>query len=151
MLTGDLSAVQNEVQDLREGLRAQKPLALAAIGRQLVANAHQDFLVKARGGTGADGVRWARVTPAEARRKARLGSSQAGIRTGEMRNMLVARVGGRNSFGKAITKDTVSLDYYDQPKANYFNALRPLLPNRLPNSWYRQATAIVDRHLDQIS
>ncbi len=143
----DMTDARGQVTDLQAALARQRPQLLAEIGRGLVEAAHRDFAVKSRGGTGADGVRWPVLTPEEARRKARHGQTRLGVRSGDMAAIIIYTSGGPNAFGKLIPANEVVIDYADQPKANYFNARRSLLPSTLPDSWYRQATATVDDHL----
>ncbi len=145
MLTLELDhrRVRQQLQELSQALDRQQPQTLAAIGRDLVTSAHRDFQTKSRGGTGADGVRWPAVTPTEARRKARLGKRAIGVRTGELGDLANLRA--------TVVTDSVFVTFQDQPKANYFNAQRPLLPSRLPTPWYRSADRTLQDGVDAVA
>jgi|GEM_PF-5792661 len=151
-LSYDVREAQQQVQGIMQALDRQKPAMLADIGQYLVTEAHQDFLVKSLGGTGDDGVRWMALAPGEAIVKERIGKPLIGIRSGELAalNSWRMTIGGATAWGKHLGRDQLVIENTDQPKANYFNFHRPMLPERLPNAWYRHSESLAAEHLDRL-
>lgn len=146
-LDTDIPEAAKRIGDLRETLRRQHPQTLGHIGRDVVAAAHQDFLVKARGGRGADGIRWAAVTPREALIKRRLGRTAIGVRSGALGSLANLRANVRSN----VDRPGVQIEFAEQPKANFFNAERPLLPDRLPEEWYRTSHRRLQDAVDRVT
>lgn len=145
-LTIDTRDAQQQIGTLLSALQRQYPEMLGAIGREITTAAHRDFVVKARGGTGADGVKWPALTPRVANRKHRRGRPLIGVDQGELGSLNSIRpiVGpGRTSAGRPIGRLEVAIDFIDQPKANFFSGhagfRRPLMSAVLPDVWYRLA------------
>lgn len=143
-LSYDVREAQQQVQGIMQSLDRQKPAMLADIGQYLVTEAHQDFLTKSLGGTGDDGVRWMALAPGEALVKERIGKPLIGIRSGKLAAL--------NSWRAVVDPATQQLrvENTDQPKANFFNVHRPMLPERLPNAWYRHSESLAAEHLDRL-
>lgn len=139
----DIETVIDAVDAIPDALDRQQPQLLGEIGRRMGDRLHEDFLTKALGGRGDDGVRWADVTPAEARRKHRLGRPLIGIRAGFM--------GARSNIRALVTTEAVAVSFTDIPKARYFNVDRSLVPARVPAPWRQEAEEIAQRHFDQVS
>lgn len=139
------------LSELPAMLDRQLPRLMGEIGQRMKERAREDFLVKSRGGTGAGGVRWAAVTPAEQRVKQHLGARGLGVRTGELLNSLTFTTSGSTSWGKPIAKGEVAIEFTDQPKANAFNAARELFPSRLPAAWYSQLDGMTQLFVEDIT
>ncbi len=148
----DITAARNALTSFPDVLDRQRPRLLADIGQRMEERTRADFLVKSRGGTGAGGIAWKRVTPTEQRRKQRIGAPAIGIRTQELLKSLTHTIGpGATSWGKPLDAGTVAIEFTDQPKANAFNAERPLFTTRLPADWYREADALNQATIDQVA
>lgn len=139
----DIETVIDAVDGIPAALDRQQPQLLGEIGRRMGDRLHEDFLTKALGGRGDDGVKWADVTPAEARRKQRLGRPLIGVRSGVM--------GARSNIRALVTNEAVFIDFADQPKVRYFNVDRSLIPARVPAPWRQEAEDIAQRHFDQVA
>lgn len=146
-LTFDTRDAQQQMGSFLSTLQRQFPEVLGEIGREIAAAAHRDFVVKSRGGTGADGEKWPELTPVVQRRKTRRGRPSIGIDRGELGSLNSIRplVGpGTNAYGKPIGPLEVAIDFVDQPKANFFSGhagfRRPLMSAVLPDLWYQLAT-----------
>lgn len=151
-LSLDVSEDKRALEQLPQSLDPQMPRLLGEIGTRLKERARSDFLVKSRGGTGAGGITWKQLTPSELRNKQRQGfRGGLGQRTGDLLSSLEVRYSGSTSWGKPIPPGTVSLEFSDQPKANAFNAERPLFPSQLPAEWYSQVDGSVKQFVDQVS
>lgn len=122
---------------LRQRLQAEQPELLRTIGRRVLARAHEAFNVKAAGGTGSDGIRW-RPLSARYVRQRKVGSV-IGVRSGELRDP-------RGDL-LDVDRDSVRVGFAD-PHAEFFDEVRPLLPDRLPDAWYREANQFLQARLD---
>lgn len=148
----DITAATRALTSFPDVLDRQRPRWLGEIGRQMEERARTDFLIKSRGGTGAGGITWKQVTLTEQRRKQRVGAPALGVRTQELLKSLTHTVGpGATAWGKPLVTGEVAIEFTDQPKANAFNAERPLFPTRLPAEWYRAAEALTQAAVDQVA
>lgn len=150
----DVRETQQQFEGLARALERQQPQLLVQLGEYLVGEAHQDFLVKAHGGTGDDGTRWGDLTAPQSRLKERIGKPLTGIRSGELGRLsnIRATVGtSRTLQGPPGLANEVAIAFIDQPKAIFFDDRRPLLPDRLPHPWYRHAQSLLDDQVQQLA
>lgn len=157
--------------EIRQKLRAakaafgnqQRPV-LEALGVRVLSYARQDYVTKSRGGRGTDGISWAALAPATIKARNRRGKANAkrkttksgksrafggsvaiGIDTGLQLNSSspgFVAAGGGNVFRLTNTDITVG---FGRTYSEFFNAKRPLLPDRLPDVWRKELEAIVER------
>lgn len=151
--TLDIADARRALLEFPDAFARQSPRMLGQIGTRLMERARADFLVKSNGGTGAGGIKWKALTPSEQRRKQRgRGVVGIGVRTGELLESLTYTIGpGSTSWGKSLEQSEVAVEFADQPKANAFNAERPLFPTMLPALWYRETGRITQSMVDQVA
>ena len=128
----DTSGVLTALDRVQSRLRSERAAVLRPIGQDIIARGHADYIVKSRGGTGSDGIAWRRLAPSTIRRKR---SAVIGFATGE----LSAATGDVLD----VTSDSVRSGFGD-PHAAAFDAIRPLLPARLPPAWKRAEERLVE-------
>jgi hypothetical protein len=114
-------------------LATEQGKVLDPIGRDILRRGHDDFATKSAGGTGSDGITWRPLTARTVRRKH---SDAIGIRTGE----LAATEGDV----LVVSGNSVRAGFGDRHAAA-FDAIRPLLPSRLPGSWRRDFESRLQR------
>lgn len=150
---------------------------LEILGVRLLSEAQRAFQQKSRGGTGSDGIKWKPLAEATIAHKGRrgkrnekrkttkggkarpgAGSSQIGVDTGLLRSS--AQPGFK---GSATTKDgqqrTASNVFvvnersvtvgYAREYAEYFDEVRPLMPEVMPVEWQRALDDSAQRFIDQ--
>lgn len=137
MFDFDARSAISALSALRQRLEAEKPALLRAVGRRVLQRAHEAFLVKAAGGTGEDGLRWAPLTARYVQQ--RKSGSAIGVRSGVLRDPRFDRL--------EVDQDSVLVGFGD-PHAEFFDEVRPLMPGRLPDPWYREANDFLQSRLD---
>ena len=143
---------QGKLQQDRQNL-------LKILGVQILSFSQRDFQTKGRGGTGTDGIRWKPLAKSTIARKLRrgkanakrkktasgkkrpgAGSTQIGVDTGLLRASAQPGFKGNDGLGGNVFESrgaevTVG---YGRNYARYFDAVRPLMPAALPNSWQKE-------------
>lgn len=136
----DATDLLRSIAAVRQRIAADKPSLLRDVGRRVLDHAHQAFLVKSNGGTGEDGIRWKPLTTRYLRQ--RKSGAAIGIRSGELKDPRF------DVLDVHTIDEFVQVGFGNQPLANFFNESRPLMPDRLPEPWYREATQTVQQRLD---
>ncbi len=171
--------VTNEIQKIKQALnltqqqlQQKKDELLETMGIQLLADAQLDYLTKARGGTGLDGVKWKPNAPATIRRKnnktsARKkdgkktksgkllpgpGAVEIGVDSGLQRaSCSPGFVGPDGKGGNFFKQDADSVTVgFNREYSEYFDEDRPLLPETLPEQWVQNQEDVVQDWADNI-
>jgi hypothetical protein len=144
-----------------------------AVGVQLLSLALQDYLTKSRGGTGAEGTTWKKLSAATIKRKngtstgkknakrkttkggkARpgIGSSAIGLDSGlQQDSASPGFIGPDGKGGNFMEVIDVSVTVgFGREYSEHFDAVRPLLPLELPDAWREKCEDIKDRRISQI-
>lgn len=156
---------QGKLQQDRQNL-------LKILGVQLLSFAQKDFQAKGRGGAGSDGVRWKPLAKSTIERKLRrgksnakrkktksgkrrpgAGSTQIGVDTGLLRASAQPGFTGNDGRGGNVFESrgaevTVG---YGRNYARYFDAVRPLMPSRLPQTWQEELDARTETWANKIA
>ena len=163
----ELHDIAKAARSAREQIQASQPDRLEQMGRQFFELSHEDYLTKAEGGVGRDGIRWAPNKPETIRRKLRTrgivrgpgaihrtlfgGSDQAadfygipgfmiGVDTGA--TLAAAEPEGSPDTVFEIDTDSILVGY-GTAYAWYFDAERELIPDPLPEEYVKPLEAIV--------
>jgi hypothetical protein len=170
----DLLAGLGSIATLVERRRAE---LLEILGVRFLSEAQQDFQRKSRGGKGNDGIKWKPLADATIERKGRrgvrnekrketaggkprpqAGSSQIGVDTGLMRasaqpgfsGSATTRSGQKRTATNvfAVSERSVTVGYARE-YAEYFDEVRPLLPEKLPRYYQDALDDSAQRFLDK--
>lgn len=139
------------------------------MGVYVLSQSQQAYRQKSRGQRGIDGIQWDPLKPSTIAKKNRRGKVNAkrkttksgkarplggtvaiGIDTGLQLSSASPGFnasGGGNIFRLTSTSITVG---YGRSYSQYFDQLRPLLPNALPEKWEQECEAIVGRWAQEI-
>lgn len=143
-----------------------KSEVLEAIGIQVLSLAQRDYRTLSRGGTASDGRIWKALDPKTIKRKAsRKGSRKAGvvkrtfggnvlpsgnvsaigIDTGlQFASGSPGFIGADGKGGNILTKGPSSITVgYGREYSKYFDAVRKLMPDVLPDNWRKAIDRIV--------
>lgn len=149
------------------------------LGTQLLSFTKLDYETKGRGGTGTDGITWkplaestiekktsretakpqksknGRIKPRKTKsgkRMPALGTTQIGVDTGLQRASASPGFIGKDGKGGNLFKlDTnVVTVGYNRSYSVYFDEVRPLLPEKLPDKWTKELEALVQEWADKI-
>lgn len=140
-----------------------------ALGVQLLSFAKQAYVVKSRGGTGSDGIKWAplaestiaarnrrgrrnakRTTTKGGKSRPAGGSVAIGINTGLQLNSATpgfTAPGGGNVFSVDQTGVVVG---FGRHYSKFFDTKRALMPVKLPKAWREACEGIVKRWAEKI-
>ena len=117
--TAEIKAARDALNTIADGRR----FAVEWIATRLRENIDDAYLAKSRGQTGSDGITW---------KPRQDGLLPIGIKSGYLRSTLKVTV-DHDSQRDRITAT------YKHPFAPAFGAIRPLLPEKLPLAWRRDA------------
>ena len=123
MLTIQFPDLKRLVDDAQRRLDDERDEILQQLGVTLLRFAQQDYTTKSGGGTGTDGITWKKLAPSTL--AARGGRTEIGLQSGLQRASLGL---GRSDPGGV----TVG---YGRSYSPFFDDVRPLLPDRLPQPW----------------
>ena len=168
-VTFPLEEIRKKLRNCKARIAKEHHDLNEAVGVQLLSLAQQDYRTKSRGGTGTDGIKWAALKRPRAnakrgkrneKRKTTKGgkvrpttaSTSIGIDTGLQQAS--ASPGFKGSDGKGgnileVTDTSVTVGF-GREYSEHFDALRPLLPIELPESWRQKCEDIKDRRISQI-
>jgi hypothetical protein len=168
-VTLDTASVVQKLRRARVAFATKQRDALEAVGVAVLSRSQLDYRTKSRGGTGTDGIKWEPLKPATVKAKSRRGRKQANratTKSGKPRptgnataiginlglQLSSASPGFRVSNGGNIfrlTNTDITVGY-GMKYSQFFDELRPLLPEKLPPVWREEAQAIVNRWAEQI-
>lgn len=156
--------IRGRLRSARVAFGTQQQPVLEAMGVQLLSLSKQAYIVKSRGGTGSDGIKWKPLAESTIARKNKRGKANAnrkktkggkarptggnvaiGIDTGLQLNSATPGFkapGGGNIMRLTNTDVTVG---YGREYSKYFDEHRPLLPVKLPESWEKLLGKILER------
>lgn len=162
-------AIRAKLRRTRTAFRTKQGPCLEAMGVSVLSQAQLDYRTKSRGGRGTDGIQWEPLKSSTIAKKNRRGKSNAKRKTtksGKARpvggNVAIGidtglqlasaspgfnASGGGNIFQLTNTSITVG---YGRSYSKYFDELRPLLPDHLPENWRKKLEAIAGRWADAI-
>lgn len=159
------------VESAKKNVEQQKPEILEAIGVQVLSLAQRDYRTLSRGGTASDGRVWKALDPKTIKRKASRGRkagvvkrtfggnvlpsgnvSAIGIDTGlQMASGSPGFIGADAKGGNVFTKGPTSITVgYGRVYSKYFDAVRKLMPDVLPDSWRKAIDRVVAAWLQKI-
>lgn len=146
----------------------QRP-CLEAMGVAVLSKSQLAYRAKSRGGRGSDGITWKPLAQSTIDRKNRRGKRNAtrkttksgkprpiggtvsiGIDTGLQLSSASPgfnAAGGGNIFRLTNTSITVG---YGRSYSGYFDEVRPLLPDKLPDPWLKELEDIVGRWASEL-
>lgn len=161
--------IQQKVEAAKQQIQDNKQELLQAMGVTVLSLNQLDYRTLSRGGTTADGRKWAALDPKTAKRKAARGRGEGSkAKTGSGQPLPSGGVsaigidtglqfasgtpgydapGGGNVF--EITPLAVRVGY-GRSYSKYFDMKRKLMPDTLPASWRQLLDSIVDRWLQNI-
>lgn len=126
-------ARSEQLRDIRAALaefESQRPAQLMVQwGRWVLQEAHENFEIKSRGGTGSDFITWAPLKPSTIRRNR--GRTAIGVATGELGDPRHDRLEVIHRQNKSIGV----LAGFGAPHAEFFDERRPLMPDEPPDDW----------------
>lgn len=139
-------------RDLDEAI----PLMLHTFGVRLLANSKLDYILKGRGGTGADGRSWKPNSPATIARKNRrgrnnrrfsAGQNQIGVDTGLQLASASPGFSAPDPKGGISGNVFLETDFsitvgYNRSYSHWFDVERPIFPITMPRSWQDDLEAI---------
>jgi len=159
------------VETAKKNVVAGKSQVLEAIGVQVLSLAQKDYRTLSRGGTASDGRSWKALNPETIRRKARRGRkagvvkrtysgnvlpsgnvSAIGIDTGlQLASGSPGFIGADGKGGNVLAKGPSSITVgYGRQYSKYFDAVRKLMPDVLPDSWRKSIDRVVAAWLQKI-
>jgi hypothetical protein len=165
----DTDAIRERLTDAEQAIERDLPNLLELVGVQVLSFVSLDYDTKSRGGTGTDGIAWKplaastiakksvrgkinekRKTTKSGKARPGVGSSAIGIDTGLQRASAspgFAAAGGGNVLN--VTPRAVTVGFA-RSYSKYFDAERPLLPERLPAAWEREIEELAVTRLERL-
>jgi hypothetical protein len=156
------------VNQVSAGLSIDRQDLLKVVGVELLMMAREDYLVKARGGMGADGIKWESIQLRSLRHRQRgglrterknrrhqtsslkhandtsrriapsAGDYEIGRNTDRLLNSLLPGSGQNISVEDAVVEAGAETTY-----AAYFDNRRPILPETIPPAWLEELERLV--------
>ncbi len=166
--------VLKKLKAIKHDIQAEQRQLSEAVGVDLLSKSQQAYLIKSRGGTGSDGIKWkplAASTVAKRNRRGKQNTKRNTTKSGKARPMggsvdigrddgfqlSSAKPGyqapsskkkhGGNIFRLTNTSITVG---YGMSYSKYFDEDRAMLPTVLPQKWRESCEAIAARWLENI-
>ena len=169
----ELEKIRRALRTTKKKLQDSKAELLEEMGTQLLADAQLDYLEKARGGTGKDGVTWKPNAPATIRKKNNRTSARKkdGKKTKSGRKVLPGPSSVEIGVDSGLQRASASPGYvgpdgkggnlflqyadsvtvgYNREYSEYFDEQRPLLPETLPAEWVQHQEEIVKDWAEKI-
>lgn len=151
------------VETARKNLVAGKSEVMEAIGVQVLSVAQRDYRTLSRGGTSSDGRTWKKLDPKTIKRKASRGRkagrttrtfsgnilpkgnvSAIGIDTGlQFASGSPGFIGDANGGNVFVTGPSSITVGYGRRYSKYFDAVRKLMPDVLPDNWRKSIDRVV--------
>lgn len=148
-------------------LAQQRQDLLRLIGIQLLNLSQIAYVEKSQGRTGSDGIRWKPLDPKTIARKLRKGRRNDKRRTTKSGKIRPAAGAVAIGVDSGLQRASASPGYvapdgrggnvlevagsqvtvgYGRSYSQYFDAVRPLLPERLPPAWQRRLEELAAQH-----
>lgn len=156
--------ITEQLKQAKSTLGRQRRDLTHALGVKLLSLSQQAYRVKSRGGAGSDGITWkplAASTLAKKGRRGKRNDKRKKTKGGKVRPTAKGVIGidtglqlasaspghANNLFRNDRSSVTVG---YNRTYSKYFDAVRPLLPETLPQSWRSQMAAMILRWAQKI-
>ena len=159
-ITFPFQELREVVDEVSTRLSSDRREVLEALGTELLKLAREAYLVKARGGTGSDGIKWDAIQLRSLRRRQRRGSTpvktDAGTRTrltnrADNQTKRIAPSDGNYEIGRDTDRllnslqpgsgqnmtleETAVVVRSGTAYSDYFGKSRPILPETVPAEW----------------
>lgn len=159
-IVGRFSEVRQAIRAARIGfVQEQRPI-LEALGVQTLSLSRQDYVVKSRGGTGKDGIKWkplAQSTIDRKNRRGRRNASRPKTASGKARptggqvaigidsglQLASSSPGYPSNVFKVSDKEVVV--GYNREYSEHYDEKRPLMPEKLTPAWEAVLDSLVLR------
>lgn len=164
-----VGSVMSKLAQFRLALSSEQQEILEALGVKVLSFSKQAYIVKSRGGTGSDGIKWkplAQSTIDARNRRGKRNAKRTTTKSGKARpigggvaigidtglQLSSASPGfqagkGGNIFQIRGASVTVG---YGREYSGYFDEQRPLLPAQLPDEWERELNELMVRWAEKL-